>query len=234
MMDHAANVHIPPVATPAPNPALIRGLRYLLIGGLTLFGLRFFLKDAVPYMLDFSGDQFGRFWDVRWWLVFHIGGGSVALLTGPFQFSTGLRRKNLKLHRRLGKLYMVAIAIGSVGAVYMGFTSAVTAAGAAYAFSLLMLAAAWLTTSGMALLMVKRRMIDLHKEWMIRSYVVTFAFVTFRWLFEMDSIKTLFGADAATTVMWACWVIPLGITEVVFHLRKSSKAMKIRAAKAAA
>jgi len=30
-----------------------------------------------------------------------------------------------------------------------------------------------------------------HKEWMIRSYVVTFAFVIFRWLNEVEAIKGL-------------------------------------------
>ena len=36
-----------------------------------------------------------------------------------------------------------------------------------------------LAISGMALIAIRRRNFIQHKEWMIRSYVVTFAFVTF-------------------------------------------------------
>jgi hypothetical protein len=35
-------------------------------------------------------------------------------------------------------------------------------------------------TSGLAFVAIKKQLYDQHKEWMIRSYVVTFAFVTFR------------------------------------------------------
>jgi uncharacterized membrane protein len=229
-MDHAAVAPPPPTA----HPALMRGLKMIVVAGVAWFGLSFFFKDAVPYVVDFSSDQFGRFWEFRWWLIFHLAGGSVALIAGPFQFSSGLRRKNMKLHRGLGKAYLVAIAVGSAAALYMGFTSALAAAGAGYAFALIMLAVAWITTSGMALVMIKRRMIDLHKEWMIRSYVVTFAFVTFRWLFEMPTMETLLGDDMLITLMWASWTIPLGVTEVVLQLRRSGKAVKRRAAKATA
>jgi Predicted membrane protein (DUF2306) len=45
-----------------------------------------------------------------------------------------------------------------------------------------LLAFAWITTASMAYISVMRGRILQHKEWMIRSYVVTFAFVTFRWL----------------------------------------------------
>ena len=60
------------------------------------------LKDAVPYMIDFTSEQYTRFWDVRWWLVTHITGGTVALLIGPFQFWSGLRRRHLRVHKMSG------------------------------------------------------------------------------------------------------------------------------------
>jgi uncharacterized membrane protein len=232
-MNHTATAPPSSAVVHSPPPGLVRGIRYIVIAGLGFLALRFLFKDAIPYFLDFSSDQFRRFWDFRWWLVLHISGGMVALVSGPFQFSTGLRRKHMKLHRRLGKLYLSAIAVGSSAAIYMGFTSAPSALGAAWGFALLMLAAAWITTSGMALLMIKRRMIDLHKEWMIRSYVVTFAFVTFRWLDEMPAIQNLFGDETLVTLMWVCWTIPLAVTEVVLQLRRAKRRTRSRAAGAA-
>ena len=38
------------------------------------------------------------------WLFLHINGGMLALLTGPWQFWTGLRQRNLTIHRWTGRL----------------------------------------------------------------------------------------------------------------------------------
>jgi hypothetical protein len=83
------------------------------------------------------------------------------------------------------------------------------------------LAVAWLTTTGLALLSIKRRMIAQHKEWMIRSYVVTFAFVNFRILggiFQVTGVGTLIQQLEASA--WFCWAVPLLITEVILQGRK--------------
>jgi Predicted membrane protein (DUF2306) len=46
--------------------------------------------------------------------------------------------------------------------------------------SLFMLCVAWVVTTGMALYAIRERRIEQHREWMLRSYTVTFAFVTYR------------------------------------------------------
>ncbi len=43
-----------------------------------------------------------------------------------------------------------------------------------------MLGVVWLLTTGMAYVAIRRGQIAQHQEWMIRSYVTTFAFVLFR------------------------------------------------------
>lgn len=57
---------------------------------------------------------------------------------------------------------------------------------------------------------------------MIRSYVVTFAFVTFRWLVDLPLVIGLmenFG-ERGPAVGWFSWTIPLLITEVVLNWNK--------------
>ena len=83
------------------------------------------------------------------------------------------------------------------------------------------LATAWLTTTFMAFLAIKRSLMEQHKEWMIRSYVVTFAFVNFRIcaaFLEAAGIGTL--AEQLAAASWFCWSIPLLITEVFLQGRK--------------
>jgi uncharacterized membrane protein YozB (DUF420 family) len=43
-----------------------------------------------------------------------------------------------------------------------------------------MLCVAWVLTTSMALYSVRTRRIEQHREWMLRSYTVTLAFVTYR------------------------------------------------------
>jgi hypothetical protein len=56
---------------------------------------------------------------------------------------------------------------------------------------------------------------------MIRSYVVTFAFVTFRAVQPLVA-KTGIGTplEQIAFIAWACWAIPLLVTEAVLQGRK--------------
>jgi hypothetical protein len=58
---------------------------------------------------------------------------------------------------------------------------------------------------------------------MIRSYVVTFAFVTFRIVFSVLQGTAASGVainEQLAFAGWTCWTIPLLITEVVIQGRK--------------
>ena len=49
----------------------------------------------------------------------HIFLGAVALLTGWSQFSKKIRNRNLKLHRTLGKIYLIAMALSGIAGLYI-------------------------------------------------------------------------------------------------------------------
>ena len=64
----------------------------------------------------------------------------------------------------------------------------------------------------------------MHKEWMIRSYIVTFAFVLFRWLVDLPFVAELGNfIERAPTVGWGSWVIPLGIVEMIIQWNAMNK-----------
>jgi hypothetical protein len=68
---------------------------------------------------------------------------------------------------------------------------------------------------------IRRHAIDQHTEWMIRSYVVTCAFVTFRVLYgvlETAGVGTTPEQYAAAS--WFCWAVPLLVTEACLQGRK--------------
>jgi len=159
-----------------------------------------------------------NYWVMRGWLLMHMTGGMVALLTGPWQFWTGFRARFIVLHHWTGRLFLCGVAVGSVGAIRMAIA---TTFGWAFGCALLGLAFAWVTTAGMAYYAILRRRIQVHKEWMVRAYVVTFAFVTFRLLNDYGPTSHLQpDGDRIVTIGWACWVIPLLVTEIVLQLRR--------------
>lgn len=177
----------------------------------------FFSVAALPYFLS---STYGppEYAPRKGWLLLHIAGGAVALFTGPLQLWLGLADRGMVWHRRMGKIYMAAVAVGAIGGFYL---STHTDFGWVFGAGLFGLATAWVATTGLALLAIKRSLIEQHKEWMIRSYVVTFAFVVFRMVFpalQAAKIGTTF--EQLAIAAWACWTIPLLVTELVLQGRK--------------
>ena len=86
------------------------------------------------------------------------------------------------------------------------------------------LAFAWVTTTGMAYDAIINGYVAVHKEWMVRAYVVTFAFVTFRLLNDHPPLSHVRpDSDRSNMIGWACWAIPLLVTEVIMQLRRMRK-----------
>ena len=80
---------------------------------------------------------------------------------------------------------------------------------------------AWLLTTGMAFLAIRKRRIQLHKEWMIRSYIVTFAFVGFRIIVGWPSFVLLGDfAQRAPTAIWLSFVPALLVAEVLLQWKR--------------
>jgi predicted membrane protein DUF2306 len=217
-------------ASPSATPATKQTTPYFtakIMGSAVLLAVAvaFVFRYAFRYYLHYNQAAFtdplrgaANYWVMRAWLLMHMTGGMLALLTGPWQFWTGFRARYHRLHRWTGRLFLSGVAIGSVGAVRMAVG---TSFGWATAVWLLALALAWVTTSGMAYYTIRKGLVAIHKEWMVRAYVVTFAFVTFRVFNDFGPTSRLQpDSDRGTTIGWACWAVPLLVTEVILQLRR--------------
>lgn len=194
-------------------------LRLILWLFLIAFAGRFVIKDALPYF-GFTEDVFGRFWNYKWSLIGHVSGGLVALLIGPIQFWKAFRNKYLTIHRWLGRIYLIAILVGTISSIYLAWTTGLKIHWT-WALALQGLGFAWIVTATMAYVSIRRKRIQQHKEWMIRSYVVTFAFVTFRFLNELPVLRELGNfVERGPTEIWISWAIPLLVTEVILQCNR--------------
>jgi len=194
-------------------------LKWIAFSAFAAFGLMAYFKAAGRYT-NYSAEVYRNYWPERGWLIMHILGGTVALFTGPTQFLTGLRHRNLRLHRWLGKVYLGGVTAGATAAFYLSFTTSPQAS-LGFALGLFFLALAWSTSSAMAYVAIRRRNIDVHKEWMIRSYVVTYSFVTFRLLFDQQPFAALPLEQRLTITSWMCWAPPLLVTELALQWKRT-------------
>src|SRR6201985_3810263 len=106
-------------------------------------------------------------------LIPHALAGTFALLIGPINFSTRIRQRYLQLHRVLGRIYVLSVFVGA-------FTGIALAAGRPGLPGTSMQAAAWMVCTTAAFITARNRQIEVHRQWMARSYAVTFTFVSSR------------------------------------------------------
>ena len=178
----------------------------------------FIVRNALPYF-GFDPEVFGRYWPYKYLLVGHIAGGVLALAIGPFQFSSSFRQKYLTSHRQIGKVYIISILIGGICSLGLAGTVAMDVHWT-WALALVGLAVPWILCVLMAFRSIKLKRVNAHREWMIRSYIVTFAFITFRILNDHVMVDMGNFVERAPTAIWISWSIPLMIGEIFLQWNK--------------
>lgn len=152
------------------------------------------------------------------WLAYgHILPGVLYLSLAPFQLWRGFRNRHLELHRRMGRVAIIAGVTSGVFAVLFGFFFSFGGplqAAAAVTFGLWFIAAFLLAYRA-----VRRKDIATHRRWMIRAFAVGVAVGTIRlWigLFEAFGIIGFrdafgiafwisFGMHAVAAELWLFW-----------------------------
>jgi uncharacterized membrane protein len=181
-----------------------------------------FIQQAARQYSVYDAASYGELWPRRAGFIPHLAGGLVAISTGLIQLWLGATQRTGSLHRNLGRVYLGGVAVGSAGAFYLALT--IEPKYFAYAAGLFMLSTAWVLTTGMAYAAIRKRAIERHREWMMRSYTVTFAFVLFRLVDQLLIHWRVAPADQIDAMSaWACWSVPLLLAEPLLQLRKTRR-----------
>ncbi len=157
---------------PSPTSSKFKTILWISLGLTTLF---VFITSEVLLVTDYPMYHAYRLQVIadRGLLIPHTLCGTFALLAGPLQFSSRFRLRHLKLHRVLGRIYFVSVLFGA-------FTGVALAAGRPGLPGTAMQAAAWIICTTAAVIAARNRQIAAHRQWMARSYAVTFTFVSSR------------------------------------------------------
>ncbi|PCJ82856.1 MAG: hypothetical protein COA52_19885 [Hyphomicrobiales bacterium] len=151
--------------------------------------------------------------------VVHISAAPVALLVGSLQMLPKLRSWSPVYHRWAGRLYGVAVLVGSVSGLIIAFGAE---GGVAAQVGFSMLALVWLWVTVKAVIYARNRQIADHRRWMIRSFALTFAGVTLR----LQLLGFMFAGfeynEASVYLAWLCWIPNLIAVEWWLRRRRSS------------
>jgi len=142
----------------------------------TFYGIFAFSMGIAEILSQLGWATDAKFRAVPFLFIVHALSGGVALIAGPLQFNRTLLNKNRQLHRLSGRIYVYAIWIASISALGNAIFFDVTIP-ARIVFGVL--AVLWFTATTIAYLRVRKRKIREHREWMIRSFSLSFFVVTF-------------------------------------------------------
>ncbi len=195
----------------------------------TLFGFLAIGVGLYPLLYFFIGRRFGLLNsktevllnDAIWNIGFygHIIFGGIALMIGWLQFSKKLQNKNIKLHRIIGKIYVITVLISGICGLYIGLHAT---GGIISKLGFISLGLVWLTTTILGYKAIKSGNIELHQKHMLYSYAACFAAVTLRiWLPILTIVMNGF-IPAYRIVAWLCWVPNLIVAHFILKKRTTA------------
>lgn len=140
----------------------------------------------------------------------HFLGGAVALLAGAAQLSSRLRTRAARLHRGLGRVYVIAILIAGIAGFLLALDSS---AGVVARTGFALLAVCWLASTSAAYRYIRSGNLPAHRSWMIRSYALTLAAVTLRLYLPASQMGGMSMTVAYPAIAWLCWIPNLAVAE---------------------
>jgi uncharacterized membrane protein len=204
-----------PLAAPrsAPSRWTTKHTLWLLLG---LTGISVLFSTELPILRDKTGanhDYFLKLIHDRLLLIPHAVCGILATCIGPLQFSSSVRRKHLTLHRILGRVYVGCIFIAAPIAIIISW-------GSGLIVGTITQAGLWMLCTLMAFLTARNRHIVQHRQWMVRSYAVTFTFISLRVLNFIPAYADLSTPNFNLVIILVTFASAFVIPDIAFHGRE--------------
>lgn len=160
--------------------------------------------QSIPYYLAF--------------FYIHVYSSLFCLIAGFTQFNKRLLKNKPKIHRNIGKLYILIVLLFSAPS---GFIIGLYANGGLFSkISFIILAILWFLFTLKAFLSVKKGKITQHKKFMYRSFALAFSAITLRlWKVILVYLFQPNPMDVYQIISWLGWIPNLLFVEY-FILKK--------------
>jgi uncharacterized membrane protein len=208
-------------AAPAPlrRPSWLRP-KYLLFAFIG-FMYAYVLWHNESFLLNRADPEWPHIESFKWILLPHGLAAACALFLGPFQFSERLRRRFTKAHRVMGRFYVAGVLAGApIGIYIQHFEEVHLSPGDPVLHSLTIAtvfdAGVWIFCTLMAMIFILQRKVQLHRQWMTRSFACAIIFL------EVRLIQGVFNIDERFTeiIVWGCVVAAVPLADLVLQLQE--------------
>jgi hypothetical protein len=153
-------------------------------------------------------------------IITHTLGGTFMLGAGGLALYVGWTKRWRKWHKVIGYSYIGAGSLGALTALALSIMFDHTPL--SLGVSTGTLSVVWLAFAGMALRAALNKRFDSHREWVIRSYVVSWTFVGCRLAQEVPLFNYL-GEEGITAGIWLYWITPILICEIALQWKHGSR-----------
>ena len=200
--------------TAAPRQALRRRLPAVLFVAAALATLPVFWIVVVPVLSGAARPLHPGHWFL---VLLHALCGTLTVMLGFIGLYIGWTRRGFEWHRHVGCFYigfgMTMAALALILSIQNNHPVK------SLAVSTGTLSVVWLVAACMGWRAGANRRFDSHRDWMIRSVVLTWTFVFCRLAQRLPAFEWL-GPEGITAGIWLYWVGPLLLCEVALQWRR--------------
>ena len=211
------------------NQQLIRNLGYFLAVFLAVVGVLsalspYLLPEALYYQIakplygvTYTQEQMPELSRHPFQEVLHRLTGAAYMIIGVLQFTPTFRKKYRKLHRQLGRVFILFSLLVGVGGIAMSIFFPFS--GLLEALPVALFGTYFLVSTYLAFQYARQRRIPLHQQWMVRSFSLALAISTVRVFFSIT--HHLIEVDHRQLFLisiWIAWILHTSITEVGIQL----------------
>lgn len=217
------------VATQPPiKRAWLPRPKYILFGLIGLMMLTVIYKDRV--LLNPQDPVWEHYRTFKWWLLPHGVAAALPLFLGPLQFSDRFRRRFLRWHRLLGRIYVCGVIVGvpfGVLVEYIKYRHDI--APLRLLIATISFGSLFILATVMAFMQAKRRNIQAHRRWMTRSYAIALIFLEVRcveqsvWLTNLTDKLSTFLETHHISDAWMYLAFSLLVAELILWLERRPK-----------
>lgn len=186
--------------------------KYVVFGGIGIM-MAYVLYHNERFLIEPSNPIWEHYEPFKWWLLPHGLFGAVVILLAPLQFSERLRRRYTRMHRILGRVYVVgAFTVAPLGAYIQYYQERM---GFPRSFTILSTvdAAMLIVTTGVAFLFAYKRKINQHRKWITRSYAVALVFIEGRFIMGVTGWELL-SIETVQAIIWTCLALSILLADL--------------------
>ncbi len=161
-----------------------------------------------------------KHWELAFWV--HVFTSMLPLLAGFTQFAPWVLRKWPRVHRGVGRTYVISVCfITGPASLVMAFYAN---GGITSRIAFVTLALLWLGTTALGWRAILQRKWQLHREWMIRSYALTLSAITLRaWKYAIVLAFEPRPMDVYQIVAWLGFVPNLFLAEWLIRRHRTQR-----------